>query len=118
MGHHKYKFIDGEPNYVVINTLLQLASLGTKIYVVTSRRKTLEDLNLYPPGHIANRVSVGEFVQMMDLPVSGILYTNGCYKVSTLIKLKSEIHFDDNIDELDKIAMFSNIKPIHVTSCN
>jgi hypothetical protein len=84
---------DWRVNAGLVRKLRQMIAEGTKVYLVTARDPGLEDdTPIETPPY--------RFVQEQRLNISGLYYTCGEYKVDTLVKLGSELHFDDNEEEL------------------
>lgn len=89
-------YVDDEPNYALIEELRRMAAAGTVIYIVTGRSRDLED-----DKQLAElRSTVASFVRDYELPVRAAYFTEGAYKGATLKALGSQIHFDDDPEEL------------------
>jgi len=93
------KFTDTNTATPLVQAAKDLATKGTKIYIVSSRKNSWE-----------NMLEISEFIKDNDLPVGpsplndqGIHLTNYADKVGTLLKLGSEMHFDDDQEEFDAI---------------
>lgn len=89
--------VDWFVNKELVCRLRKMIADGTKVYIVTARGEGLDDDTPWqtPPYR---------FVNEQGLAVSGIYYTNGEFKYKMLHKLKSELHFDDNEEELAVLA--------------
>jgi hypothetical protein len=85
--------VDWQVNVGLVRKLRQMIAQGTKVYLVTARNPGLEDDTPFatPPYR---------FVKEQGLNISGLYYTCGEFKADTLVNLKSELHFDDNEEEL------------------
>lgn len=99
----KFNIIYDEPHYENIQKLKKLAASGNKIFIVTSRikkpKKSDWDTAPWPE----------ELVSELNLPISGIYYTNGELKVDILLKLGVTEHWDDDPEEV-KAAEAQGIK--------
>lgn len=85
--------IDWRVNAGLVRKLRQMIAQGTVVYVVTARDPAFEEDTPFatPPYR---------FVKEQGLNISGLYYTCGEYKADMLVQLKSELHFDDNEEEL------------------
>ena len=72
-----------EPNREMIDKMKEEAKTAD-VYIVTAR-----DDNSY------NRAAINKFIEMHDLPVKKVYYTDNRPKLPTLIKLGSMRHYDD-----------------------
>jgi acid phosphatase class B len=86
------------PNKEIIDLVHLHHSKGNKVILVTTRMDKFMD-------------EVRQFIEDNDLPISpeDIHNTNMSWKRNTLKRLKVDIHFDDNVDELKRIKHVSNI---------
>ena len=83
-------------NDVLIKKIREYYSRGAELYIVTSRKRSLEEY--YP------KESVEFKLKELDLshifPPTRIYYTEGELKAETLKKLGIDLHFDDNMEEI------------------
>ena len=100
-----------------------------KVYVVTSRMQELQDkkgewYSHYPKNKPQNiyfkeyQMPVGEFLNKYDIKVDGMYFTNGQFKADQLNELNSQLHYDDDYDELKMAEEKYGIKGICVNSHN
>ena len=92
--------VDG-PNEDVIELMKKHKVDGDRVIVVTSRMKANETGGPYDPDHPAYMPSVAEYLEKQNVVVDQIIFTNGNLKVDKLIELGSDLHFDDDEEELD-----------------
>tara|TARA_Y100000310_G_scaffold331952_2_gene406556 strand:- start:127 stop:675 length:549 start_codon:yes stop_codon:yes gene_type:complete len=83
----------------LVQATKDLAAKGATVYIVSSRQNTWE-----------NMLEITQFIKDNDLPIAasplndqGVHLTNFDDKLDTLIKLGSEMHFDDDPQELQVI---------------
>jgi uncharacterized HAD superfamily protein len=79
-----------EPREDILERLREFASEGHEVHIVTTRDRT-------------NSEEVVDFVNEHSLPVTGIHFTGGDDKLPTLQGLGSELHFDDDFNELKRL---------------
>ena len=86
------------PNPEMISKVFEHHELGHKVIIVTTRLDKFMD-------------EVHQFVKDNDLPIApeDIHNTNMTWKRNTLRRLKVNVHFDDNPDELRRIRHAPNI---------
>ena len=92
--------VDG-PNKDVIKIMRDHKQKNHRVIVVTSRMKANETGGPYDPDHPAYMPSVAEYLEKQNVVVDQIIFTNGNLKVDKLIELGSDLHFDDDEEELD-----------------
>lgn len=78
-----------EPNWEMIAELKKYDAQGKTIYVVTSRHPDARQT-----------ISVEDFIAKHNLPVAGVHYTAGKPKGPILQQLGSELHHDDDEEEI------------------
>jgi uncharacterized HAD superfamily protein len=78
------------PQQAVIDTMRELAEAGHDVMIVTTRSKR-------------SRQGVEQFVEKHDLPVQEIHCTEGEDKLPVLENLGSQLHFDDDVEEMRRI---------------
>lgn len=91
----------GELNLKIDGLIRQYAAAGWKVVIVTSR-------------YDVHKQEVIDFVKEHNLPISEIYCTNGENKINTLMKVKAQIHYDDDKSEIDAINRHGEIKGILV----
>jgi len=69
---------------------------NTKVFIVTSRHQKNESAALKNPSQKA----VQEFLDLHNINVDGIHFTNGQSKIETLFKLNSSRHHDDDPEDI------------------
>ena len=69
---------------------------NTKVFIVTSRHQENENAALKNPSQRA----VQEFLDLHNINVDGIHFTNGQSKIETLFKLNSSRHHDDDPEDI------------------
>jgi phosphoglycolate phosphatase-like HAD superfamily hydrolase len=79
------------PNEKVLDILRELAADGHRIEVVTTRDRT-------------NAEEVFDFINGHSLPIRDVHFTCGDEKLPTLQELGSSMHFDDSLEELERLA--------------
>ena len=94
---HDLGFVYIGPHIPFINKLKQHNIKGDTVYIVTSRWESKEAEAETTP----YQRSVQEFVDEHSLSVDGIFFTNGKSKINTLIKLKSNVHHDDDLEDIE-----------------
>ena len=92
--------VDG-PNKDVIKIMRDHKQKNHRVIVVTSRMKANETGGPYDPDHPAYMPSVAEYLEKQNVVVDQIIFTNGNLKVDKLIELGSDLHFDDDEEELN-----------------
>jgi hypothetical protein len=95
-----------EPNYVVLNELMRLATLGYTPIVISERSKSYY-----------NKSRIRKFSLLYDLPIKAVIYTDGAEKATFLASAKSQMHYDDDPHEILCLAEF-NIMGIAVPHPN
>ena len=85
-----------EYNQTFIEKIKELHSKGAELYIVTSRKRSLEDY--YP------EESVPYHIQLLNLghifPPTRVHYTEGDLKAKTLRQLGIDLHHDDSMEEI------------------
>ena len=79
------------PNEKVLDNLRALVSEGHEIHVVTTRNRSKCE-------------EVFGFINEHSLPVRDVHFTGGDDKLPTLQELGSALHFDDSLEELERLA--------------
>tara|TARA_Y100001963_G_C6792869_1_gene456694 strand:- start:490 stop:1041 length:552 start_codon:yes stop_codon:yes gene_type:complete len=90
------------PNMEMINLMKDFISSGVKVYIVTSRfpSRGIGD-SLVPPE--LQRSTPEEYVEKYQLDIERApIYTSGELKAKTLHGLGSELHFDDDPEEIQE----------------
>lgn len=80
-----------QANEKVLDILRAFASDGHRVEVVTTRDRTNAD-------------EVFDFINDHSLPVQDVHFTCGEDKLPTLRELGSKIHFDDSLEELERLS--------------
>ena len=88
--------IPAGPNPSMLMRLKAHARLGHTIVIITTRIERLEDCH-------KGMSNVVHFVEMHDLPVESIHFTNGKLKHDTIKRLGVSIHHDDCEEELERL---------------
>lgn len=94
------------PNPKFIKLLKKFHKQGHKVIIVTSRgmwdEENLYKAYMFDGGDDHRFISVKAFVEIHDIPVKSedIYFTEGRLKASTLLNLKVDTHYDDDLDEL------------------
>jgi len=78
------------------------ANRGDEVIIVSTRYDIEE-----------NKQEIEEFIKIHKLPIKDIFLTNFKWKRNTLKRLKVDMHFDDNLDELKRLK-HTSVKGIHV----
>ena len=84
-----------EYNYKIIDRIKQNIEEGNDVYLVTSRKESME--RYFPEQSIPYHLKQLELDDYF-LP-NRLFYTNGHSKYPILLKLKTELHYDDDIEE-------------------
>jgi FMN phosphatase YigB (HAD superfamily) len=91
--------VDG-PNKKIINLMKKHKKMGDRVIIVTSRLQNRETGGPWEEEHPAYMPSVQEYIDKYNLPVEQVVFTNGDLKAQHLLKLRSDLHFDDDEQEL------------------
>jgi len=83
---------DGNPNPIVITKIRKFKAHGAKVYIVTSRKDTMD-----------NKLFIDDFLDTHDVPHDGIYLTNMKDKWYNVNELGSDMHFDDDDEEFKAI---------------
>ena len=87
-----YGVVEVGPNDEMITTLKSYVDRGIEVYIVTSRLEGSSN---------PDRSTPEQYVSLFNLKLAGPpIYTNGELKAKTLVKLGSELHYDDDIEEI------------------
>jgi len=126
-GEEEDDWVFDGPNQEIINTLRDYHREGTKVYIITSRYKEVKDedgnwYSFHPRTKPSKKyfkgyqMPVWNFVQKYGLPIEDVIFTNGEIKSKAedgLIEIGSEIHYDDDIDEINA-AQEAGVRTVHV----
>ena len=104
--------VDG-PNKDVIKLMKKHKQMGDKVLVVTSRLKRNETGGPYDRDHPAHMPSVADYLEKFNISVDDVIFTDGDLKAEKLVELGSDLHFDDDEEEL-KAANEKNIKTVQI----
>lgn len=85
------------PNEKVLDNVRALASDGHEVHVVTTRDRT-------------NCEEVFDFINENSLPVRDVHFTCGDDKLPLLEELGSRLHFDDSLEELERLSESDQVK--------
>jgi len=93
--------VDG-PNDKIIKLMRKYKKNGDRVIVVTSRHQHMEKRGTggHPAHHPAYMPSVEEFTAKHNIPYDAIVFTSGNMKVQYLLKTRSDLHYDDDEQEL------------------
>ena len=75
--------------------------MGVQVIVVTRRMQRNETGGPYEPDHPAHMPAVAEYLEKYDIDVDRILFTDVNLKAETLVHINSDLHFDDDEEELN-----------------
>ena len=75
--------------------------MGDQVIVVTSRMQRNETGGPYDPDHPAYMPSVAEYLEKYGVEVDRVMFTDGDLKAETLVQINSDLHFDDDEEELN-----------------
>lgn len=78
------------PDPAAIEELKHWRKKGANIHIVTSRGSS-------------TRNEVDDFTDKHGDLIDGVHYTEGCWKFRTLAELGSDLHFDDDLKELEQL---------------
>mgnify|MGYP001175925787 CR=1 FL=1 len=78
------------PDPGALTLVNQWRSKGASVHIVTSRGSS-------------NRNEVDDFTDIHGSLFDGVHFTEGCWKFRTLAELGSELHFDDDPEELARL---------------
>ena len=92
--------VDG-PNKDVIKLMKKHKQMGDQVIVVTSRMQRNETGGPYDPDHPAYMPSVAEYLEKYGVEVDRVMFTDGDLKAETLAQINSDLHFDDDEEELN-----------------
>jgi FMN phosphatase YigB (HAD superfamily) len=124
-GEEEDDYVHDGPHQEMVDLLMDYNRKGTKIFIVTSRYKEMQDEerkwfrhfpNMTPPRKYFKeyQMPVWEFVKKHGLPVQDVIFTNGDLKTKAedgLIEIGSDIHHDDDMEEIEA-AEAAGIKTI------
>lgn len=79
-----------------------LITAGVDVRVVTSRCSVSTNKDLWA------------IVDYLQIPVDNVHFTEGRFKAEILERNKIDIHFDDNMDEINVIRMISSCKAVNL----
>jgi len=103
------------PHQVLVDKLHAHAKEGSMVYIVTSRKKELQDEEKRwyvhmpyatpPKKYIPDyQIAVWDFVKQYGLPIKDVIFTNGDLKAKAedgLVELGSDLHYDDDPEEIE-----------------
>jgi len=87
---------DGPHDMMVQKIQEYISNPNTKVYIVTSRYQEYEKAALKN----SRQKAVQEFLDLHNINVDGVYFTNGQSKIETLLKLNSSIHYDDDPEDI------------------
>ena len=73
---------------------------GDRVLIVTSRMQKNETGGPWDKKHPAYMPSVQEYIEEYGISVDQIVFTDGDLKAQHLLGLRSDLHFDDDEEEL------------------
>ena len=85
-----------EYNKAFIDKIKEYYSLGVELYVVTSRKRSLEEY--YPEESVPYHIELLKLSHIF--PSVRVHYTEGDLKAKTLKQLGIDLHYDDNMEEI------------------
>ena len=98
------QFTDTKTATPIVQAVKDLAAQGSTVYIVTSRQNTDD-----------NQQEIEDFIRENDLPTSGVYFTNFADKIDTQMDLESEMHFDNDPQEIEVIINSdAEIRPMQV----
>jgi FMN phosphatase YigB (HAD superfamily) len=97
-----------DDNNHIIDLFKRFYNAGYKVFIVTTR---LQKHEASP-----DRINVAQFVKEHNLPVAGVIFTEGEDKVHTLQDLNSLLHFDD--DDFEWAAIEQKAPHIKIVKIN
>jgi len=111
-GKEEDDWVHDGPHQEMVDRLMNYHEKKYNIYIVTSRHEEIQDENgkwhtfdskRKPPKKYIEeyQMPIWEFVKKNNLPIKDVYFTNGKPKIDTLLKLKSEIHHDDDLDDIE-----------------
>jgi hypothetical protein len=86
------------PHEENINLLREIASSGSRIYIVTAR---IPEMSL--PEYLDNSPKPEEFIKSMNLPIEKVIYTSNQCKVPALREYGIKEHWDDCPEQCRRI---------------
>ncbi len=102
---------EGVPNHEIIKLVKSYSQKGYKCYIVTARNKS-HDTKKWIKENNPKRVRISDFINLFNLPIEKVYYTNHALKGPLLAKLGSEVHYDDHEDQI-KSCKEHKIKVYH-----
>ena len=81
-----------QPNFDTIKILQDTSAQGHVVSIVTSR-----------PYTEGSEKKIKAFVEKYELPVDELVFTNGGWKADVLEEMASILHYDDDLEELERI---------------
>lgn len=82
-----------KPNKKLIRLIKTLSEKNYDFYIVTARSKEYDD--------IFSSLKIDDFIKEYDIPIEKVVYTDGDMKGKTLSKLKSKLHIDNDLDQIN-----------------
>ena len=124
-GEEEDDWVYDGPHQEMMDILMDYHRKGSKIFIVTSRHKELQDEEGKWFRHMPNRnpprkyfeefqMPVWKFVKKHGLPIQDVIFTNGKVKAKAedgLIEIGSDVHHDDDPEEI-KAAEEAGIKAV------
>ncbi len=120
----KDDWVHDGPHLPMIGKFNKYKDLGYKVFIVTTRHQEYKDdqgwYTLYPKTSnnkegkkyfSPDQRAVEQFIEEYNLEPDGIFFTNGDLKVKTLLKLRSSVHHDDDLEEIEA-AKEADIKTV------
>ena len=82
-----------KPNQKLIDYIFRMKEKDYRFLIVTARNR--EYNNLYA------KTDIYDFLEKYNLPITKVVYTNGNLKGNTLKDLKSVLHIDNDLEQID-----------------
>ena len=82
-----------KPNQKLIDYIFKMHDKDYRFLIVTARNR--EYNNLYA------KTDIYDFLEKYNLPITKVVYTNGNLKGKTLKGLKSVLHIDNDLEQID-----------------
>jgi len=95
-GEEEDEWVHDGPHHSFVKKIKKHKAAGDTVYIVTSRHEKYESSASENP----NQKAVQEFLDLYNISVDGIHFTNGQSKIETLLKLNSSRHHDDDPEDI------------------
>jgi len=104
-----------EANPIMLEALRRHAAAGDTVIIVTSRNRH-HDRRSWIRKYSPSRISVRAFVEIHDLPVAEIYFTNHRPKGPKLLEVQAGLHYDNDPLEIESCLQHGVQGVLHIYS--